>query len=136
MHRAGKRLLKSSSLKVAWPDAQARLSPSRETVSQEHSLDLLADFWQAPHCLPKVTVGDCVGKKHPGLRLSDLHKDTERLASCDDALNELAFGQQTRLLNAVPAGTSLSESGDWTEPQSQSCLATRDNATRTAGGSH
>ena len=39
VHRAGQRLLTSGSLKVAWPDAQARLGPSRETISQEHSLE-------------------------------------------------------------------------------------------------
>jgi hypothetical protein len=86
MHRAGKRLLRSSSRKVARPDAQARLTSSRETISQEHGLDLLPDFWQALQCLPRVTVGDRVGEKHPGLRLADLHKDTERLASGHDAL--------------------------------------------------
>jgi hypothetical protein len=110
--RARKRLLTSDSLKVAWPDAQARLSSSRETVSQEHGLDLLPDFWQSPHCQPRVTISDCVDKKHPRLRLSDLHKDTERLASCYDALYKLAFGQQSRLPSAEPAGTNLPDSED------------------------
>ena len=51
----------SGSLKVAWPDAQARLSPPRETVSQEHGLDLLPDLWQFLPCQPRVTIGDRVG---------------------------------------------------------------------------